>query len=117
MKITLKYIAVLLLFSVAFIGCEDDDKNPLNLLELDDSKSPFVRIVLDQTVVPRGDLGSAALSGVVDDPSDNVAFRRTVAAIFHPTILDEGTLPGTPRYKLVYLHSTSSHYIPHKPNS
>ena len=73
MKSTFKYIAVLLLSTVAFMGCEDEDKNPLNLLDLNNSKSPYVRIVLDQTVVARGDLGTAALSGTVDDASDNVA--------------------------------------------
>ncbi len=73
MKSTVKYIAVLLLSVVAFVGCEDEDKNPLRLLEIDDSKSPYVRILLDQTVVARGDLGTSALSGTVDDASDNVA--------------------------------------------
>ena len=73
MKSTVKYIAVLLLSVVAFMGCEEEEKNPLGLLEINDSKSPYVRILLDNNVVSLGDLSSTSLSGTVDDPSDNVA--------------------------------------------
>ena len=72
MKSNFKYFGlVLLLLGIA--ACEDKDKNPLNVFELEDSAAPYVRIVLDQTVVAKGDLATSSLSGTVDDPSDNVS--------------------------------------------
>ncbi|NDV44203.1 hypothetical protein [Flagellimonas sediminis] len=73
MKSTFKYIFGFLIVVLAFSACEDKDKNPLNVFDLDNSKAPYVRIKLDQTIVAKGDLASSALSGTVDDASDNVA--------------------------------------------
>ncbi len=73
MKNIYKKIAYLIIGLTVFSACEDEDKNPLNVFELDDTQSPFVRIVLDERVVALGDLSSASLTAVVDDPSDNVS--------------------------------------------
>lgn len=73
MKSNLKYILGLSLLILGIAACEDEDKNPLNVFELEDSAAPYVRIKLDETVVAKGDLANSAFSGTVDDPSDNVA--------------------------------------------
>src|SRR6056297_844375 len=73
MKSNFKYIFGLVLLTVGIVACEDGDKNPLNVFELEDSAAPYVRIVIDETIVAKGDLANATFSGTVDDPSDNVA--------------------------------------------
>ncbi|MCK0161636.1 hypothetical protein [Allomuricauda sp. F6463D] len=73
MKSNYKYILGLVLLLLGFIACEDKDKNPLNVFELEDSAAPYVRILLDQSIVAKGDLATSSLLGTVDDPSDNVA--------------------------------------------
>jgi len=73
MKSNFKYILGLVLLTLGIAACEDSDKNPLNVFELEDSAAPYVRIVLDQTIVAKGDLATSSLSGTVDDASDNVA--------------------------------------------
>ena len=73
MKNTFKYIVGLVLVGIAIVACEDKDKNPLNVFELEDSKAPYVRILVDETIVAKGDLASSSFTGTVDDPSDNVA--------------------------------------------
>lgn len=73
MKSTYKYIFGLLLVAVAISACEDEDKNPVNVFDLENSTAPYVRILLDETIVAKGDLASSSFSGKVDDPSDNVA--------------------------------------------
>lgn len=73
MKSNFKYIIGLALLAIGIVACEDSDKNPFNVFELEDSASPYVRIVLDETIVAKGDLASSSLTGTVDDPSDNVA--------------------------------------------
>lgn len=73
MKSNFKYIFGLVLLTLGIAACEDNDKNPLNVFELEDSAAPYVRILLDETIVAKGDLASSSLSGTVDDPSDNVA--------------------------------------------
>ncbi len=76
MKKTIYTIISLLTLSIAFVGCEEDDKQPLNTFlgnSGDDLQSPYVRIVVEESIVPQGDLGTAALNGVVDAPSKNVA--------------------------------------------
>ncbi|GLU43716.1 hypothetical protein Musp01_13400 [Muricauda sp. NBRC 101325] len=54
-------------------ACEDDDKNPLNIFELENSAAPYVRIKLDESIVPKGELANSSLSGTVSAPSNNVA--------------------------------------------
>ena len=73
MKSNFKYIFGLALLTLGISACEDKDKNPLNVFELEDSAAPYVRILLDQTIVAKGDLATSSLSGTVDDASDNVA--------------------------------------------
>jgi len=73
MKRIIKSIFGLLFLAVAVIGCEDEDKNPLNLLQLEDSKSPYVRIIVDEPIVAAGDIGSSSLTAVVDALDKNVA--------------------------------------------
>ena len=73
MKITINSILGLLLLAFTFAGCDEDDKNPLNLLGGDETKSPYVRIVVDETVVAAGDISSSSFTAVVDDVDDNVA--------------------------------------------
>ncbi len=73
MKSTYKYIFGLFLMVLFMAACEDDDKNPLNVFELENSAAPYVRINLDQTIVPKGELANASLSGTVSAPSNNVA--------------------------------------------
>ena len=73
MKSNFKYIIGLSLLILGIAACEDEDKNPLNVFELEDSAAPYVRIKLDETIVAKGDLANSTFSGTVDDPSDNVA--------------------------------------------
>ena len=73
MKKTIKSITTLLLIAIAFVGCEDEDKNPLNLLGGEEIKSPYVRIVVDQTIVAAGDIATSSLNGTVDARDNNVA--------------------------------------------
>ena len=73
MKNTFNYILGLLVVAVATVACEDKDKNPLNVFDLENSKAPYVRILIDEKIVAKGDLGTATFTATVDDPSDNVA--------------------------------------------
>lgn len=73
MKRRIKSILGLLIVSTAFMGCEEEDKNPLNLLGGDETKSPYVRIVVDQTIVAAGDIATSSFEGTVDVRNDNVA--------------------------------------------
>ncbi len=72
MKKTIKILGLLVILS-GFIACEDEDKKPINLLQLEDSKSPFVRILVDQPIVAAGDVGSTSFNGTVDALDKNVA--------------------------------------------
>lgn len=73
MRNIIKPIIGIFFLAVAITGCEDEDKNPLNLLQLEDSKSPYVRIIVEQPVVAAGDLASSSLNGTVDALDKNVA--------------------------------------------
>ncbi len=73
MKITIKSIIALVACSLAFFSCEDEDKKPINLLELEDSKSPFVRIIVEEAIVAAGDIATSSLNGTVDALDKNVA--------------------------------------------
>lgn len=73
MKKTIKSIIGLLLLAITFVGCEDEDKNPLNLLGGDEIKSPYVRIVVEETIVAAGDIDTSSFNGVVDALDNNVA--------------------------------------------
>jgi len=73
MKNTYKYIFGIVLTVLFMAACEDEDKNPLNVFELENSASPYVRIKLDENIVAKGDLASSTFSGTVSAPSDNVA--------------------------------------------
>jgi len=73
MRSIIKSIVGLFLLSIAVIGCEDEDKNPLNLLQLEDSKAPYVRIIVEEPIVAAGDIASSSLKGVVDALDKNVA--------------------------------------------
>jgi len=61
------------MIAILFASCEDEDKNPLNLLELDDSKAPFVRIIVDEPIVAAGDIAASSLVAKVDALENNVA--------------------------------------------
>ncbi|MEX0314942.1 MAG: hypothetical protein AB3N18_12260 [Allomuricauda sp.] len=74
MKIIQKSIAVMVMIATSLLGCKDDDKDIFATLELENSKAPFVRIVVENPVVARGDLATDAFVATVDDPSDNVSF-------------------------------------------
>ena len=50
MKSNFKYIIGLSLLILGIAACEDEDKNPLNVFELEDSAAPYVRIKLDETI-------------------------------------------------------------------
>jgi hypothetical protein len=73
MKITIKSILGLLLVALTFTACEEEDKKPINLLGGEETRSPYVRIVVDQTIVAAGDIASSSFTAVVDDVDDNVA--------------------------------------------
>ena len=73
MKITISSILGLLLLAFTVAGCEEEDKKPINLLGGDETKSPYVRIVVEETVVAAGDIASSSFNAVVDDVDDNVA--------------------------------------------
>ncbi len=73
MKITIKSIIALFACSLAFFSCEDEDKKPINLLQLEDSKSPFVRIIVEEPIVAAGDIATSSLNGTVDALDKNVA--------------------------------------------
>ena len=73
MKITINSVLGLLLVVFTFAGCEEEDKNPLKLLGGDETKSPYVRIVVEETIVAAGDIASSSFNAVVDDVDDNVA--------------------------------------------
>ncbi|WP_143751844.1 hypothetical protein [Maribacter sp. 4U21] len=73
MKITIRSILGFLVMAILFASCEDEDKNPLNLLELNNSKSPFVRIIVDEPIVAAGEIASSSLVAKVDALEDNVA--------------------------------------------
>ncbi len=73
MKIRINSIVSLLLIASTFVGCEDESKNPLNLLEADTSKAPYVRIIVDETVVAAGDIATSSFNGKVDALDKNVA--------------------------------------------
>ena len=73
MKITINTILGLLLVVFAFTGCEEEEKNPLLLLGGDETKSPYVRIVVEETIVAAGDIATSSFNAVVDDVDDNVA--------------------------------------------
>ena len=73
MKNTIKSIIALLLVSGAFLGCEDEDKNPLNLLGGDEIKAPYVRIVVEESIVAAGDIGSSSFNGTLEALDNNVA--------------------------------------------
>jgi len=73
MKSNIKYILGIVLLTLGIAACEDNDKNPLNVFELEDAAAPYVRILLEETIVAKGDLATSSLTGTVDDASDNVA--------------------------------------------
>ncbi|NHF57923.1 hypothetical protein FK220_001120 [Flavobacteriaceae bacterium TP-CH-4] len=73
MKKTIKTILGILIVSIAFIGCEEEDKKPINLLDLENSKSPFVRIIIDNPIVAAGDIATSSFTGTVDALEGNVA--------------------------------------------
>ena len=73
MKNTIKSIIALLMVSGAFLGCEDDDKNPLNLLGGEEIKAPYVRIVVEESIVAAGDIGTSSFNGFVEALDNNVA--------------------------------------------
>ncbi|WP_281542653.1 hypothetical protein [Maribacter aestuarii] len=73
MKITIRSILGIFAMAVIVTSCEDEDKNPLNLLELDDSKAPYVRILVEETIVAAGDIASSSLVANVDALENNVA--------------------------------------------
>ncbi|SDQ05694.1 hypothetical protein [Flagellimonas zhangzhouensis] len=73
MKSNFKYIFGLFLALLFVAACQDDDKNPLNVFELENSQAPYVRIVIDESIVAKGDLANSSFVGTVSAPSDNVA--------------------------------------------
>ncbi len=73
MKKTINTLLGLLLVSIAFVGCEDEDKKPINLLEPENSKSPFVRIIVEEPIVAAGDIAASSLNATVSALDNNVA--------------------------------------------
>ncbi|NJB72521.1 hypothetical protein GGR42_003012 [Saonia flava] len=73
MKKTVKSIIGLLLITITFVGCEEEDKNPLNLLGGDEIKAPYVRILVEETIVAAGDIGTSTFNATVDALDNNVA--------------------------------------------
>jgi hypothetical protein len=73
MKRNINKILGLLFASIALIGCEDEDKNPLNLLDPENTKAPYVRIVVDETIVAAGDIATSSFNGTVSALDNNVA--------------------------------------------
>lgn len=73
MKRKLNIISSLLLISLTWVGCEEEDKNPLNLLEPETSKAPYVRILVDETIVAAGDIATSSFNGTVNALENNVS--------------------------------------------
>ncbi len=73
MKRNINSIISLLCISIFMVSCEEEDKNPLNLLEPEDSKAPYVRIVVDETIVAAGDIATSSFNGTVDALDNNVS--------------------------------------------
>ncbi|NAS11170.1 hypothetical protein [Poritiphilus flavus] len=73
MKITIKSIIVLLIGAIAFMSCDDEDKKPLNLLGGDETKAPYVRIIVEEPIVAQGDIASSSLNATVSALNNNVA--------------------------------------------
>ena len=73
MRISIKSIIGFVSIIMVLISCEDEDKNPLNLLELENSKSPYVRIVIDESIVAAGDIATSSFNGEVNALEGNVS--------------------------------------------
>lgn len=73
MKRNINIIIGLLFASMAFISCEDEDKNPLNLLDPENTKAPYVRIVVDELIVAAGDIANSSFNATVNALDQNVA--------------------------------------------
>ncbi len=59
--------------ALAVLGCEDEDKNPIDF-HLDDTNfAPYVRLVVETPVIDATKLNEVIYSGELDNPADNVA--------------------------------------------
>lgn len=72
MKKIIKPIMGLMLLSIALISCEEEEKNPLSLLDPENIKAPYVRIVVDETIVAAGDIADSSFNGEVNALDGNV---------------------------------------------
>lgn len=73
MKNINKIILGLLAVSLAFISCEDEDKDPITVHIGDANKAAYVRINGYQSIVPVTDVPDAVFSATVNDRLGNVA--------------------------------------------
>ena len=73
MKKTNKLIIGLFLALFAFVACEEDEKDPLNVHTDEVNIAPYVRIKGFQAVVAAGDIPTSSFEATVDVPRDNVA--------------------------------------------
>lgn len=73
MKNINKIIVGLLLTSIVFISCRDDDKDPFTVAQEEENLAPWVRINGFNPVVAAGDIGDSSFDATVDIVRDNVA--------------------------------------------
>lgn len=68
-----KFILGILAVSLAFVSCEDDDKDPLSVHTNDANKSPYVRALVNQNIYLVEEIPNAMFEATIEVPVDNVA--------------------------------------------
>jgi len=73
MKKNVYILLSMLVFSFAFVACEDEDKEAFNFHSQSENLAPYVRVINNSPIIDATALATAGFEGVVSAPANNVA--------------------------------------------